>query len=94
MKPIKLYANIDYKDKHEISGSIFNRTRNVKDEIYIRFKATRHSEIKNIFELDLYRRKDGDHITVTLDETFDCSMTKKDILFYVEQRIEHIWKQL
>lgn len=88
----KLYISIDYKSKEKMSGTIYNRPRKNMREIYIRFLATRLSE--NTFQLDLFKIPIKNYITVILDENFDCSMTAKDILFYVDQRIENILRTL
>ena len=88
---MKLYSKVEYKDKNEISGTIFNRCgKNIKDEIYLRFIAVRTNE--NIFNLQVYGCPKNRVYEATLDETFDCCMTAKDILFYVEQRIEYLRK--
>ena len=89
----KLYIDIDYKDKNELRGSIYNRPRKKNQAcIYLRYKATRLSD--TTFQLDLYKYPIKGYITVILDETFECRMTANNILFYVDQRIEHILKQL
>lgn len=87
---MRLYIKIDYKDKNEISGTIYNRVRlkDIKNEIYLRYKAERTSE--NMFDLQIYGCPKNKVYEVRLDETFDCSMTAKDILFYVEQRIDFL----
>ena len=85
----KLYINIEEKSKNEISGTIYNRVRNNVDErVYLRFKAVRTGE--SLFKLEVYGCPCREVYTVALDETFDCCMTAKDILFYVEQRIEYL----
>ncbi len=88
----KLYISIDYKDKNEINGTIYNRPRKNQEEIWLRYQATRLSD--TTFQLDLYRRKNGYCKTYILEEDFECSMTANNILFYVEQRIERIWEDL
>ena len=89
---MKLYIKIDYKDRYEISGTIKNKTRKVEEEIFLFYKATRIDFV--LFHLDIYASTKGKHLTYTLDERIDCSMTAKDICFFVENRIENIWKQL
>ena len=89
---MKLYIKIDYKDRYEISGTIKNKTRKVEEEIFLFYKATRLDFVT--FNLDIYASLKGKHLTYTLDERIDCSMTAKDICFFVENRIENIWKQL
>lgn len=83
---MRLYSSIDYKEKQEIAGSIYNRPRKNEKEFYIRFLATRTSD--STFDLQLYTIPKTKVYEVPLDETFDCSMTVKDIKFYVEQRVE------
>ena len=82
----KLYVSVDYRDKEEISGTIYNRPRNVKDEIYLRFIARK--EGKTTFELDVYQYKKGKHLSYILDRTFDCPMNGRGILNYVGNRIK------
>lgn len=90
---MKLYSSLDYKDKEKIGGSIFNLPRKKNQEaIYLYFKGVRKSD--TAFKLDVYRPAFDKHYIVMLDEIFECKMTAKDILFYVEQRIEHICKIL
>lgn len=90
---MKLYISIDYKDKEEIGGSIFNLPRKKDQEaIYLYFDGVRKSA--TTFELDIRRAAFEKHYIVLLDETFDCRMVGKDILFYVEQRIDYIWNSL
>ena len=89
---MKLYIKIDYKDRYEISGTIKNKTRKVEEEIFLFYKATRIDFV--LFRLDIYASSKGEHLIYTLDECFDCSMTAKDICFFVENRIENIWGQL
>lgn len=89
---MKLYIDLDYKDRTEKVGSIYNKPKKNEKEIYIRFKAQRTAD--RVFELDLYHTLNGKHITFTLDETFDISFTGKDILYYVEQRIDSIINQI
>lgn len=89
---MKLYIKIDCKDRYEISGTIKNKTRKVEEEIFLFYKATRLDFVT--FNLDIYASPKGKHLTYTLDERIDCSMTAKDICFFVENRIENIWKQL
>lgn len=90
---MKLYVSLDYKGKDEISGSIFNLPRKKEDEaIYLRFVGERKGE--TAFRLDIKRPAFEKVISVMLDEICECKMTGKDILFYVEQRINHIWKIL
>lgn len=89
---MKLYIKIDCKDRYEISGTIKNKTRKVEEEIFLFYKATRLDFV--LFHLDIYASPKGKHLTYTLDERIDCSMTAKDICFFVENRIENIWKQL
>lgn len=90
---MKLYISLDYKDKEEIVGSIFNLPRKKNQEaIYLYFDGVRKSD--TTFELDIRRPVFDKHYTIILDETFECKMTGKDILFYVEQRINKIWKML
>ena len=88
---MRLYSKVDYKDKNEITGTIFNRCgKNIKNEIFLRFNATRTGE--STFDLQIYGCPKDKVYEVPLDEYFDCSMTAKDILFYVEQRIEFLRK--
>lgn len=89
---MKLYIKIDYKDRYEISGTIKNKTRKVEEEIFLFYKATRLDFVT--FNLDIYASLKGKHLIYTLDERIDCSMTAKDICFFVENRIENIWQQL
>lgn len=89
---MKLYIKIDCKDRYEISGTIKNKTRKVEEEIFLFYKATRLDFVT--FNLDIYVNPKGKHLTYTLDERIDCSMTAKDICFFVENRIENIWEQL
>ena len=89
---MKLYVSLDYKHKDEIGGSIFNLPRKKNEEIYLYFDGVRKSE--TTFELNVKRPAFLKKYIVLLDETFDCKMTAKDILFYVEQRIDFIWKML
>ena len=89
---MKLYIKIDYKDRYEISGTIKNKTRKAEEEIFLFYKATRIDFV--LFRLDIYSSSKGEHVIYTLDERLDCSMTAKDICFFVENRIENIWEQL
>lgn len=89
---MKLYIKIDYKDRYEISGTIKNKTRKVEEEIFLFYKATRIDFV--LFRLDIYASPKGKRLTYTLDERIECSMTAKDICFFVENRIENIWEQL
>lgn len=89
---MKLYIKIDCKDRYDISGTIKNKTRKVEEEIFLFYKATRLDFAT--FNLDIYTSPKGKHLIYTLDERIDCSMTAKDICFFVENRIENIWKQL
>ena len=87
---MKLYCEkLDIKTKDELLGTIKS---SAKFNIWIRFHAIRTGEMT--FELDLYCRKNGEHIIVQLAEDYDCRMIAKDILFYVEQRIDNIWKTI
>ena len=87
----KLYIKIDDKDKNGICGTIYNRVRqDANKEIYLRYKAQKISD--TLFELQVYGCPKDAVYSATLDETFDCSMTAKDILFYVEQRIDFLKK--
>lgn len=90
---MKLYVSLDYKDKEEIVGSIFNLPRKKEQiAIYLYFKGVRKSD--TAFKLDIYRPAFTKHYEVMLDEIIECKMTAKDILFYVDQRIEHLIKVL
>ena len=90
---MRLYVSLDYKSKDEIGGSIFNLPRKKTDEaIYLRFDGER--VYNNVFRLNIKRPAFDKVITYMLDEIFECKMTGKDILFHVEQRIEHILKVL
>lgn len=89
---MKLYTQIDHKDKNEIVGSVFNKPRKNQIKVYIRYKATRLSDAT--FQLDIYKIPVNGYITVILDEKFECSMTANNILYYIDQRIEHILKEL
>ena len=90
---MKLYILIDYKGKEGIGGCIFNLPRKKNQEaIYLYFYGVRNSD--TTFELELRKPASNKHYTVILDEKFECKMTGKDILFYVEQRIDNIWKML
>lgn len=90
---MKLYVSLDYKSKEEIGGSIFNLPRNKTQEaIYLYFDGVRKSN--TTFELDIRRPAFEKHYIVLLDISFECRMTAKDILYYVKQRIDHIWKSL
>lgn len=87
---MKLYCKkLDIKTKNELLGTIVSSAKN---DIYIRFYAKKTGEYS--FDLDLYKFKNGKHIEIQLAEDFDCRMIAKDILFYVENRIEHIWRIL
>lgn len=91
---MNLYISIDYKDKEGICGCIFNlppRKKN-QESIYLYFYGVRISD--TTFELELRKPASDKNYTVILDEKFECKMTGKDILFYVEQRIDNIWKML
>lgn len=90
---MKLYIKIDYKDKEFMYGSIYNKPKNKHDEVYLRYRCERYTD--NIFELTVYKvTSQSIKYQVMLDETFDCRMCAKDILFYIEQRIELLWEQL
>lgn len=90
---MKLYIQLDYKNKEEICGSIFNLPKKKKQEaIYLRFNGIRMGY--TTFELIVYRPAFDKQYVVMLDEIIECKMTGKDILFYIQQRIEHIWKML
>lgn len=88
---MKLYTKIDSKNKDSIYGTIYNRPSKNQKEIYLRYKTERLSDYT--FMLDIFKVPNPNPIyTALLDETFDCSMTAKDILYYVEQRIEILLK--
>lgn len=89
---MKLYIKIDCKDRYEISGTIKNKTRKVEEEIFLFYKAIRLDFVT--FNLDIYASPKGKHLTYTLDERIDCSMTANNICFFVENRIENILQQL
>lgn len=89
---IKLYIDIDHKDKSEIYGTIYNKPRKNQQEIYLRYSAIRLSD--TVFKLTISKPLLKEFYSVNLDETIDCSMTAKDILFYVDQRIELLMKSL
>lgn len=89
---LKLYISVETKDKWYMNGSIYNRPRKNNSEIYLRYRAERHTS--NLFELSIYKVGSHKVYQVMLDETIDCSMTAKDILYYVDQRIEMLWEQL
>lgn len=87
---MKLYITIDNKTKTELYGSIYNKPRKNKKQVYLRYNAERLSP--TTFSLDIYNINKNNIISVILDETYDCSMTAKDILYWVENRIQHIIK--
>lgn len=85
---MKLYCKkLDIRTKDELLGTIVSSANN---DIYIRFNAKRTDE--NSFNLDLYETMKGEHINLHLAEDYDCRMYAKDILNYVEQRIDNIWR--
>lgn len=87
---MKLYCKkLDIRTKDELLGTIVSSANN---DVYIRFNAKRTGEYS--FDLDLYKFKNGKHIELNLAEDYDCRMIAKDILFYVEQRIDNIWRVL
>ena len=89
---MKLYITIDYKSKSEIHGNIYNKPRKNQSEIYLMFSATRIDD--NLFELSIRKIGSEKECRVVLDESFDGRMSGKDILFYVEQRIERLMRVL
>lgn len=89
---MRVYSEVEYKDKKEIRGIIFTRQRNIAERMYFCYKATRIDD--NNFELDIYRSKSGKHIVVELQEDYDGEMMAKNIVYWIEQRIENIWREI
>lgn len=95
MTHTKLYIDIDDKgiinNNKYMYGTIFNRNYHKYDgEIYLRWYAERIDN--KLFTLKVWGCPKTDVYEVTLDETFDCRMCAKDILFYVQERIDTLKK--
>lgn len=89
---MKLYISIDYKNKNEMGGVIKNRTRNINEEIYFFYEAKRIND--TMFSLDIWKSKKWNVLNYTFDETIGGSMTAKNILYFVENQIDEIWKEI
>ena len=79
---MKLYIEIDSKDKNGICGSIYNRVRDAKKEIYLYFDASRIDEKSYWLKVKNYKAKVEEDI-IMYEEKMG-KMNGKNILYFVE----------
>lgn len=83
---MKLYVEIDYKNKSEIAGSVYNRPGKCGEEIYLLFRAVQFSF--NVYVLNVRKVGSLKEFNTALDSTLHGKPTGKNILYYIEQRID------
>lgn len=83
---MKLYIDIDYKEKYEIAGNVYNKPGKCGEEIFLLYKASVFSG--NIWTLNVRKVGSLKEFNTALDSTLHGKPTAKNILYYIEQKID------